>query len=83
MKKLLSLALTLLIMISAFIIPGTTAQAKSYSKKPNTYFASDAFYNTSKGLFYSDKRDIMFKGKNGKVKKYWKNMRTKSFANSM
>ncbi|MGN0460052.1 MAG: hypothetical protein ACI4HL_03955 [Ruminococcus sp.] len=69
MKKLLSLSLTLLMMISALIIPCTTAQATSYSKKPNTYIASDAFYNTSKGLFYSDKRDIMFKGKNGKVKK--------------
>ena len=69
MKKLLSLALTLLMMISAFVIPCTTAQAKAVKKKPNTYVASEAFYNTSKGLFYAHEYDIMFKGKDGKIKK--------------
>ncbi|MGN1132072.1 MAG: hypothetical protein ACI4RL_04145 [Ruminococcus sp.] len=68
MKKLLSLALTLVMMISAFIIPCTTAQGKSVKKKPNTYVASEAFYNTSKGLFYAYQDDIMFKGKDGKIK---------------
>ena len=67
MKKLLSLALTLLMMISAFVIPCTTAQAKAVKKKPNTYVASEAFYNTSNGVFYSDGMNIMIKNKDGET----------------
>ncbi|MCI6653060.1 MAG: hypothetical protein MSH11_06560 [Ruminococcus sp.] len=69
MKKLLSLALTLLMMISAFVIPCTTAQGKAVKKKPNTYIASEAFYNTSNGVFYSDGMNIMIKNKDGETKK--------------